>query len=257
MRVRADKVTEFLLDVATFLLASGAHSGRVERNVKRMADEWGFIASINLSFTGALISLEDKKDWNNRSSHFRRSPAHSVHFDIISKVSSLSWKVYDEHLSFEETQKIFKEIKEVKHYNTWVTCLSVGFSCAGLCFFSGGDYLNSMVAFVAAFIGYRIRVILSKMNYNLLIVVTVAALISTIITCMGLYFKLGDHPEAAIATGILYLIPGVPLINSVIDLIEGYLTSSANRILFSGYNLLCIAVGMTICITAFGVSNFI
>lgn len=256
-KVRADKLTDFLLDVATFLLASGAHSGRVERNVKRMAEEWGFTVAINISFTGALISVEDKKDWNNRNTYFKKSPSHSVHFDIISKVSSLSWRVHDEHLSYEEAKKLFDEIKITKHYNPWVTCISVGFSCAGLCIFYGGDYTNAFIAFLAAFIGYRLRVFLSRMNYNILIVVTLAALLSTIITCLGGYWGLGNYPESAVATGVLYLIPGVPLINSVIDLIEGYTTSSVNRILFSGYNLLCIAVGMTICITAFGISNFV
>lgn len=108
MEVKADKVTDFLLDVATFLLASGAHSGRVERNVRRMAEEWNFSMSINISFTGAIISLEDKKDELNRCSHFKKAPAHAVHFDIISKVSSLSWKVYDEHLSFGEAQKLLR-----------------------------------------------------------------------------------------------------------------------------------------------------
>ena len=58
------------------------------------------------------------------------------------------------------------------------------------------------------------------------------------------------------ATAVLYLIPGVPLINSVIDLIEGYLSSAVNRALFAGFILLCIAAGMTLSITLMGIDNF-
>ena len=73
---------------------------------------------------------------------------------------------------------------------------------------------------------------------------------------LGLINGIGGHPEAAMATGVLYLIPGVPLINSVIDLIEGYLTSAVNRCLFAGFILLCIAAGMMLSITFLGIDNF-
>lgn len=255
--LEAEKVADLLLDIATYLLASGAHSGRVERNVNRIANEWGFSVSMNILFTGVSLSIHEKKNSKNQNTQYRKSPTHVVHFDIISKVSLLSWKIHDEHLSFNQARSLFNQIKEIKHYNTWIICLAVGLSCAGLCSLYGGDYKNSLAAFVAAFIGYRVRFLLTKMNFNLLIIVTIAAFVSSLITCLGAYFSFGSLPEAAIATGVLYLIPGVPLINSVIDLIEGYSSSSVNRMLFSGYNLMCIAVGMTLCITLFGISNFI
>ena len=52
-------------------------------------------------------------------------------------------------------------------------------------------------------------------------------------------FHWGAAPETALATAVLYLVPGVPLINSLIDLIEGHLSSAWNRALFGASILLC------------------
>lgn len=116
--------------------------------------------------------------------------------------------------------------------------------------------MNAAVAFTAAFIGYFVRVSFSKRNFNSMICISIAAFVTTLITGLGRLYGIGAHPEAAMATGVLYLIPGVPLINCVIDLIEGYLSSAINRALFGGFILLCIAAGMTLCITLMGINNF-
>ena len=89
-----------------------------------------------------------------------------------------------------------------------------------------------------------------------MICIAFAAFVTTLITGLGSIYNIGVNPEAAIATAVLYLIPGVPLINSVIDLIEGYLSSAINRGLYAGFILLCIAAGMTLCITLLGIGNF-
>ena len=55
---------------------------------------------------------------------------------------------------------------------------------------------------------------------------------------------------------MLYLVPGVPLINCVIDLIEGYIPTAVARGVFGGLILLCIAVGMSLAIMILGIHHF-
>lgn len=255
-RITAKQFADFSLDVGTYLLASGAHSGRLNTNIKRMAAAWGFDIHLNSSFRGLLVSVQNKHDERDSITQFRESPAHAVHLSVLTDVSRMSWKVYEEGMSFEETEKAFKAIREKKHYNPWLVSFAVGFSCAGLCLLTMGDYLNAAVAFLGAFVGSVFRYNISAWHFNPMISIGIAAFISTLITGLGATHGIGSNPEAAMATGVLYLIPGVPLINSVIDLIEGHLSSSVNRILFAGFILLCIAVGMTLSITVLGIDHF-
>jgi uncharacterized membrane protein YjjP (DUF1212 family) len=179
-----------------------------------------------------------------------------VHLAVLTDVSHLSWKVQEERPSITEVENAFALIKAKTCYKDIYIAIAVGFSCAGLCLFSLGDTMNAIVTFVAAFLGYMVRVGLTKKAFNPMICISIAAFVTTLITGLGSLYAIGSHPEAAMATAVLYLIPGVPLINCVIDLIEGYLSSAINRALFGGFILLCIAAGMTLCITLMGISNF-
>lgn len=254
--ISAQRLANLVLDVATYLLASGAHCGRVNRNINRMANVWGFDVHLQLTFKGVLTTVKDRHNLSNVVTRYQEAPTHSIHLNVLSEVSALSWRVHDEQLSIDEVEKEFARIKKLKPYSTFTVALAVAFSCAGLCLFAFGDYMNALVAFVAAFAGYLVRSFMAKIEYNAMIYISVAAFVTTLITGLGTKFGIGEHPEAAIATAVLYLIPGVPLINSVIDLIEGYISSSINRMLFSGFTLLCIAAGMTLCITLIGINYF-
>ena len=42
------------------------------------------------------------------------------------------------------------------------------------------------------------------------------------IGCTAVLYNIGNTPDIALGTSVLYLVPGVPLINGVIDVIEGH-----------------------------------
>lgn len=255
-RIDAKRVADFLLEVGTFLLASGAHCGRVSSNLKRMAGTWGYDTHFEPSFTGLLVSVTNIEKPTDTVTAFRESPTHSVHLEVLTRVSRLSWNVLENNLSINDAEDEFKEIRSMKNYHPLVVSLAVGLACAGLCLFSQGDMKNVLLVWMAAFFGSLTRFAIAKMKFNPMIAIGIAAFVTTMITGLGSIYKFGDHPEAAMATGVLYLIPGVPLINCVIDLIEGFHSSAVNRALFGGFILLCIAVGMTMSIAFLGINNF-
>lgn len=255
-QISAQRFAELVLDMGTYMLASGAHCGRLNSNLGRLASTWEFELNMHPTFKGLLVTVKDLNNPENSVTRFRNSPSHTVHLAVLTEVSHLSWKVQEENLPISYVEREFYKIKEKPNYNDFVVAVAVGLACAGLCLFSLGDTLNAVNAFVAAFIGSLVRVFFAKKNFNPMICISIAAFITTLITGLGRMYGIGAHPEAAMATAVLYLIPGVPLINCVIDLIEGYLSSAINRALFGGFILLCIAAGMTLCITLMGISNF-
>ncbi|NDV79143.1 threonine/serine exporter family protein [Dysgonomonas sp. 511] len=252
----AQRFADLILDIGTYLLASGAHCGRLNSNIGRLAVTWGFDVHLSPTFSGLLVTVVDKENLNNTVTCYKSSPSHNVHLTVLTEVSHLSWKVQDENLPIEYVERQFSAIKDKKSYNNLTIAVAVGLSCAGLCLFSGGDLVNAGITFIAAFFGFLLRSFLTKKNFNPMLCISMAAFTTTLISGLGWLHNVGSHPEAAMATAVLYLIPGVPLINCVIDLIEGYLSSAINRALFGGFILLSIAAGMTLCITLMGIGNF-
>ncbi len=254
--VPVEQFADMALDVGVFLLASGAHCGRVFSNVKRLADRWGFPIHINPTFTGLIITVRDRVQPERTVTRYHDAPPHTVHLAILTLFSRLSWRVLEERLPFGTVKRQIEEIKARTGYNHWLVALAVGVACGSLCMLSGGDYKNVLCAFAAASAGSLLRVLVLRMRFNPMISFVAAAFATTVIAGMDTLWHLGRSPEATLATAVLYLVPGVPLINSVIDLIEGYLASSLSRGLYAAFILLCIAAGMTFGITLLGIGNF-
>lgn len=249
-------VMDVLLYAGARLLACGAHSGRVKRNLERMASTWGYEIHLNSFYRGISLTVIDKGNQEIAITRYLEAPAPVVHLSTITAVSHLSWRVSEDKLSPDEARKEVLAIMNPTRPKAVLIAVAVGLSCAGLCLFSNGMPLNASTAFLGAFSGYMAKVFMDRHKYNSFIGIFTAAFITTLITGIFARLNILAHQESAIATAVLYLIPGVPLINVVIDMIEGYFTSALNRMLFAFLIVLSIAAGIWSSLTLLGVSYF-
>jgi uncharacterized membrane protein YjjP (DUF1212 family) len=237
------------------LLVSGAHCGRITRNLNRVAQAWGYRADLFLTFTGLMISVRNLAQPEDPVARFRRCPLHGVHFGVITEISLLTWRVPEEQLAIDDVEARLAEIRKLPHHPRWAVLLGVGAACACLCLLLGGSWMNGAVAFVAAMAGMFIRQELLKRRFNPMIGFIGGSFVTTLIAGMDYLHHFGNTPEVTLATSVLYLVPGVPLINCVIDLIEGNIPTGVARGVFAGFILLCIAVGMTLSILLLGLQK--
>lgn len=252
----ACRVADLLLDIGAVLLVSGAHCGRVNRNVERVAQQWGYHVDLFMSFTGLNVTIRNLEHPDQRIGRFRRCQLPGVHFGIVTEVSLLTWRVLEENLSIDEVEKRMGEIKNLPHHPRRFILLGAGSACACLCMLAGGSWMDGGIAFIAVICGLFARQEVVKRRFNPLISFIVASLLTTLIAGIDAIYHLGSSPEKALATAVLYLVPGVPLINCIIDLIEGYIPTAIARGVFGGLILLCIAVGMSLAIMIIGVHHF-
>lgn len=259
-------IANLALDIGNFLLASGAHCGRVSRNLSRITEAWGVKVNIHISFTGLLITAQckqaDERECGKAVTLYKKTKTYDINFNAINEISQLSWLIAEQNISVDKARKLFNKICSAKVHSTPTLLLGVGCSCACLCLVAGGDWRDALIAFFASITGMVVRMSIVKRNYNVMFSFVVAAFFTTLITSLhfiGAFesiWGVSVAPDRALATAVLYLVPGVPLTNSLIDLIEGYIPSALVRAAFGAFILLCIAVGMSICILFFGINQF-
>lgn len=252
----ACRVADLLLDIGTVLLVSGAHSGRVARNVERVAKAWGYSLELFITFTGLMVSIKNEADPSDRVARFRRAPLHGVHFGILTEASLLTWRVVEENLGIDEVEDRWAEVRRMSHHPRWAVLAGVGAACACLCLLAGGDWRNAAVALAASVSGMVVRQEVLKKRFNPMIAFILASFTTTLIAGLDMLYHFGESPEKTLATAVLYLIPGVPLINCTIDLIEGHIPTAIARSVYGGFILLCVAVGMSLGILLLGIHNF-
>jgi uncharacterized membrane protein YjjP (DUF1212 family) len=85
--------------------------------------------------------------------------------------------------------------------------------------------------------------------------VITTAFAAGIIGATAMAWKLGDHPQAALAASVLLLVPGVPLINAAEDLLKGHTLMGTVRGATGVLISLCIALGLLIAMALTGVNG--
>lgn len=250
------RFVDLILEISLTLLESGAHCERVNRNVQRLAKSMDYKVDLLLSFTAISVSVFDIHDTKNGASATRQLRSHGVHYSILTQVSMLTWEFVETEMSVGELELRLEDVKLTPKYPKWLIRSFIGIACASLCLLSAGSIIDALFACVAAFVGLTVRQELQKREYNLMLAFAVAAFVTTSIASLDVVFALGKAPTVAVATAVLYLIPGVPLINCIIDLMEGYIPMGIARGAYGGFILLCIALGMFVSMNLIGIKYY-
>lgn len=245
-----------VLDVSTLLLESGAHCERINRNIQRIAQNSNYNVEMLISFTAISISVTDRDNPENTITGNKGIKHHGAHFGVLTDTSLLTWRLADGEISLEELHKYLHCLETAPKYPRWLVRLSIGIACGCLCLLAGGNFVDGFFALLASIIGLIVRQEMIKSGFNLMVSILCSAFVTTIISGLNVLYALGVAPETSIATAVLFLIPGVPLINSIIDLLEGYIPTGIARGAFGAFILLCIAVGMFLSMALIGINNF-
>ena len=83
-----------------------------------------------------------------------------------------------------------------------------------------------------------------KKHVNHLVVFTTSAFVASMFAGMGYVLHIGHTPEIALASSVLFLIPGVPLINSILDILQGHILTGIARLVNATSLIVCIAIGL-------------
>ena len=209
-----------LLEIGSLLMSSGASTHRTRITMIRIAHGLGYGIELLITQRALMLTITEK-DHHFFFSRMKRISPLKPNFRMVSGISHLSWNVQEQKWSVEKINEELDRLKQLSFYPRGVLLTTVGLAGAGFCFLFGGDYLNMAVAFVATVIGLLVRQESAKMKFNPYLCVYFAALVASFIAGLSETFEIGASPDKAVVTSVLFLVPGIPLINSVTDMIDG------------------------------------
>lgn len=250
--VDIQELSNFLLDFATTLMAVGSHTSRVVRNVTRIADSFDYGVDMTVFQRNITMTIKHRDDYSIRRTYVRRIPAAALNFRTISDLSSLSWDAYDNHLELAEIQKQYSRIITRPPMSRWLVLVLVAFANAAFCRLFGGDLMAMGLVWLATLVGFFVRQELMKRHVNHMVVFVVCAFIASLIAGLGFRYHWGTTEDIALGTSVLFLIPGVPLINSIIDILEGHVLVGWSRAINAFILIICIALGLSMTIVDSG-----
>jgi uncharacterized membrane protein YjjP (DUF1212 family) len=249
---KVKEVEEMLLDVGTLLMSNGASTGRVRITVNRIAEALGYDVELLITSRSLMLTVTEENG-SAYTSSVRRTPPHSVNFRIVSGISRLSWRVIEDKLTVEQINQDINRLTSLPNYPRLVVLSLVALAGTSFCRLFGGMGWELLITFVATFFGLFIRQEALKMRFNPYLAVVFASFGASMIAGLSVKLGIGDVPEHALATSVLFLIPGVPLINSLTDLIDGNTLNGIVRGVNGFIIAFAIALGLMFAMHIYGI----
>jgi uncharacterized membrane protein YjjP (DUF1212 family) len=230
-----------LLDIGALLMSSGASTARVRNTINRISETFGYQADMFITHRALMLTVHDEENLNYFSSVKRISP-HGINFKLVSGISRMSWRIVEEKWDVRQIRADLDRLIMLPHYPRWLVILMIGISGASFCRLFGGEAIEMLVTFISTTIGLFVRQETVKKNFNPYLCVYFAAVTASLISGLSIKLGIGKSPELAFTTSVLFLIPGVPLINMFSDMIDGNLMNGLVR----GLNGLIIAFAIAL-----------
>ena len=242
----------FLAEYASTLMAVGAQTSRIQLNTVRMARSFGYRTNLLIFPKTLSITLLDAE--HNRSyTYIKKTPGMALNFKANMRLSALSWKAFDHKLPLKELWRMFKIIVKEKRENPWLVLLLTAFANACFCRLFDGNLTSMAIVWVATLVGFFIRQQLSRRGVNHLAVFVICAFASTLIGATDYLYFHGGTEDISLGTSMLYLVPGVPLINGVMDIVDGHALDGIARLTNACLLIICIALGLSATVIMFDI----
>ena len=231
----------FLSEYAVQLFGSGCTCIRLEKNMKRIAASLGM--NVEFSVLPRHIHITVSKGDSDFTSviGIRDLP---ISFSRITDLSRLSWQMADGKIDFLTARSVLPRICNCACVNPWLLLLLVSLANASFCRLFSGDPMAMATVFIATFIGFLVKQILVRRHMDIRLTVLFCSFLSAMIAAAGSLFGIGGTPEIAVATSVLYLVPGIPFINSFCDLLDRHYLCAFGRAMNVVMLLCCLSLGL-------------
>lgn len=265
---------DLLLRTGQLLMESSADTSRIIRNMERTAAYLGLPEKklhIHITYDMLMVNLSDK---THSFSKFQHCKKHGINMDAISAISKLSWRAIENDYTLDRYEKELEKIKNKKrNYSPWQTAIGAGVACGGFCVQFGCDWPAFFYASAAAISGFRLRAWLNSTGSNGYANIAFAAFFSTLLAWLSAYISLpvveshlphlitsfthSDTPWHPLMACALFIVPGVPLINFVSDMLDSHIETGVTRAINTLLMVAAMSFGIAIAIKVCGIDNFV
>ena len=244
---------DILLRTGKLLMESAADTNRIVRNMNRVAAYLGLPEEklhIDVRYTMLIVNLSDEA---HSFSKFQKCESHAINMTAISAISKLSWRAIEKDYSLDQYEEELEKIgKKPRNYTHYMVAIGAGFACGGFCKLFGCDWMAFLLASVCAFIGFRVRARLIGSGMNVYMSIGVAAFVATCLAYAASFTGWSSTPYHPLLACALFIVPGVPLINFVDDMLDNYLlvgiTRAANTVMIVGAMAFGIVLAIRLCV---------
>ncbi len=247
-------VSRLIAQAGQMLLAHGAESTLVGDLMRRFGIAAGMDeVEVSLSASSIVVTTVYQEHCITTA---RRCPDRGINMRVITQVQRICIMLERGIIDYSMAKQKLNDISP-ERYNRWLVVVMIGLSCAAFSRLAGGDWVVFAMTFLASSTGMVVRQEIGHRHFNPLMNFAATAFVTTVVSAQAVIYDLGNAPFVVMASSVLMLVPGFPLINAVADMLKGYINMGIARFVMASFLTLATCLGIVAAMSLVGVWGWV
>jgi uncharacterized membrane protein YjjP (DUF1212 family) len=224
------EVTRLCAETARLLTQHGTESAVVENMAMRLGRRLG-VDRVEVGVFANSVVLTTLCEGRGTTT-VRRSEDRGINMYLVTEVQRAVLRVEAGELDLVGYGACLQGIAP-RHHPRWLVALAIGVSCACFARLARADWVSCGVVVAASGLAMAVRQLIARLRFSPLVNFFAAAFAATSVAGLSETWRIGSTPKVAVASCVLLLVPGFPLINGVSDMVKGYWSTGVARLVYA------------------------
>ena len=238
-------LTMVILDAARLLMESGGKAKTIDDFVHVLARGLGAeSAELRIGYASMALTVSIG---HSSITRMKKVGSIGVNQRLEQGLWQLASRGLHERLMLERVEEeLVRLATTTPRYGRWLIAGGVGLACAAFGRLLGVDWKGTVPVFFAATIGQCIRQYALKYRLNIFVCTVLVSSVCSFLASLGGRWAGSRAIGTAVIASVLLLVPGVPAVNALNDILEGYPTLGSARAIPVMMTLIFITAGLWI-----------
>ncbi len=244
-------ILDFAARLGSSMLNTGANLERADDTMNRICLSYHLESISIFSLSSSIMISARSPDGVYGSRHVAVPPV-SIHLEKLNRLNRLSRTVCTQTPAPAVLMGLLDEAEQVEEYSIQKVILGYLAAMTSLCVIFGGTVRDVVAADCITFALFWVIRWLSGRSINHIVVNTLCMWFAGTLGLLLVRFGIGEHYFSIIITSSMMMIPGIPLVNSVRNLLCGNEMNGILELLKVILETVAIVFGLVLSIYMFG-----
>lgn len=250
----SELVVEFCVELSRRMIVNGANLERVQLAVERICHAY-HLSDVSTFLLSNIISLSAMDERGEYISRQCTIPPAGIHLERLKRLNRLSYEVVETTPTPAELPELLDNASQVKERPDWQILLAQIAALCCLCLiFGGGTREILAVALVTAVLHY-VMIFSTRLGLDRVVMNALNMFAATIAAIAVMQGGLSTNGPVILITVSMLVIPGIPLVNAVRNLLCGNEMNGILQIAKVVIETLAMGMGICLALWLFGLSD--
>lgn len=246
-----DCILDFAVHLGREMLKSGANLERVERSIELICKSYN-LREVSIVIFSSSIAVSAREKGKEAKMRQVSVPFCEIHLERLRQLNNLSYQVCNEKPQPEQLEDLLYEAMLVQSYSAPVLLCGYLLAMSCLCRIFGGVIQDILVVELSTAIIFFVSNRLAREKLNRIITNVACMFLAGAVALFFAYIGFAQNFFAIIITNAFYLIPGIPMVNSVRNILCGNEMNGIIELLKVILEVITIVAGLYIAYFFFG-----